>query len=95
MIICSDPRLLLGINIKDLYDMPYLEPWLRMFSEWYVSESGEVDEQKKLNIARFFFADALAIMLSKHDTAMTVKPGLFFPQPSNGQQIFSEGLILL
>jgi hypothetical protein len=95
MIISSDTRLLIGINVEDLYEKPYITPWLDVFREYYQTNEGAVDEQKKLNLARFFFADALAIRLNIHDTALTVKPSLFFPQPTNQQQIFSEGPSLL
>ena len=91
MIISSDTRLLIGINVEDLYDMPYMAPWLQIFHEYYVSDVGVVDQNKKLNLARFFFADAFAIRLNVNDTALTVRPSLFYPQPTNGQQIFSEG----
>jgi hypothetical protein len=95
MILSSDTRLLIGINVEDLYEKPYISPWLDVFREYYQTNEGAVDEQKKLNLARFFFADALAIRLNIHDTALTVKPSLFFPQPTNQQQIFSEGPSLL
>lgn len=91
MIISSDVRLLIGLNIEDLYDQPCISPWLHVFRDFYTSDQGIVDEKKKLNLARFFFADTLATWLSHHNTALLVKPSLFFPQPNNDQQIFSEG----
>lgn len=91
MIISSDIRLLIGVNIEDLYDQPYISEWLHAFRDSYISNQGVTDEKKKLNLARFFFADALAVRLNAHDTALSVKPSLFFPQPNNEQQIFSEG----
>ena len=47
--------------------------------------------KKKLNLARFFFAEALAIRLNEHNTALYVKPSMFYPQPTNEHQSFSEG----
>ncbi len=91
MIISSDTRLLIGINIEDLYDQPYIATWLHEFRDSYISELGVLDTQKKLNLARYFFADALTIRLNAHDTALTIKPSSFSPQPSNYQQTFSEG----
>jgi hypothetical protein len=91
MIISSDTRLLIGINIEDLYDQPYIATWLHVFRDSYISELGVLDTKKKLNLARYFFADALAVRLNAHDTALTIKPSLFSPQPSNCHQTFSEG----
>ena len=95
MIISSDVRLLIGINVEDLYEQPYLSPWLDYYSDYYTSSQGAVDLKKKLNLARYFFADALAIRLNSHSTALIVKPSLFYPQPNNGTQFFSEGLLQL
>ena len=91
LIISSDVRLLLGINVEDLYDQQYVAPWLNVLSDFYTSDTGCVDKKKKLNLARYFVAEALAVRLSAHNPALMVKPSLFFPQPNNGQQIFSEG----
>jgi hypothetical protein len=93
MILSSDSRLLIGINIEDLYDKPYIATWLQVFSSFYRSDSGVTDEKKKLNLARFFFAEALAIRLHEHDSALIVKPSLFYPQPANEHQSFSEGAL--
>ena len=95
MIISSDTRLLIGINIEDLFDQPYIAPWLHKLSDCYISDSGVIDTNKRLNLARFFFADALAVRLNAHDTALTIKPSLFSPQPNNSQQTFSEGPLFL
>ena len=54
MIISSDTRLLIGINIEDLYDQPYIATWLHVFRDSYISELGVLDIKKKLNLARFF-----------------------------------------
>jgi hypothetical protein len=91
MIISSDTRMLIGINIEDLFDKDYIAPWLHVLRDSYVSDTGVVDQKKKLNLARFFFADALALSLNRNCTALMVKPALFYPQPMNEQQTFSEG----
>jgi hypothetical protein len=91
LILSSDVRLLIGLNIEDHYDSPYIKPWLTLYREWYISESGEEDSKKKLNIARFFFADALAQRINAHDCAVLVKPSLFSPQISDGRQEFTQG----
>jgi hypothetical protein len=91
MILSSDARLLIGINIEDLYDKPCIAPWLHVFHDSYTNDMGATDEKKKLNLARFFFAEALAIRLNEHNTALYVKPSMFYPQPTNEHQSFSEG----
>ncbi len=91
MILSSDSRLLIGINVEDLYGKPCLEGWLHILRDCYVNELGIIDERKKLNLARFFFAEALAIRLNAYDTALLVKPSIFYPQPTNEHQSFSEG----
>jgi hypothetical protein len=71
-----------------------MEPWLTLYRQWYISESGDEDAKKKLNVARFFFADALAQRINAHDCAVLVKPTLFCPWASDGRQEFTQGPII-
>lgn len=54
MIISSDTRLLIGINIEDLYDQPYIATWLHVFRDSYISELGVLDT-KKAQLGPIFF----------------------------------------
>jgi hypothetical protein len=54
MIISSDTHLLIGINIEDLYDQPYIATWLHVFRDSYISELGVLDTKKSSTWQDFF-----------------------------------------
>jgi hypothetical protein len=90
-ILSSDQRLIIGVNIDDLMEKPYIKPWIHRLSSYYRDASGVVDERKRQNITRFFFNNALAVKLNTIDCALLIKPSHFSPQPANGAQNFTQG----
>lgn len=90
-ILISDQRIIVGVNINDLMEKPYIKPWLHTLLSYYTDSSGVVNEKKRQNLTRFFFNNALALQLNEIDCSLMIKPSLFSPQPANGNQNFTEG----
>ena len=90
-IIASDQRLIIGVNVNDLMEKPYIMPWLHRLSAYFTDASGVVDEWRRTNLARFFFHNALAVKINVIDCAVMIKPSHFSPQPANGIQNFTQG----
>jgi hypothetical protein len=90
-IISSDNRLIVGVNVNDLMEKPYIKPWLLRLSTVYTDPAGVVGERKRQNIIRFFFNNALAVKLNTIDCALMIKPSHFSLQPANGNQNFTQG----
>jgi hypothetical protein len=90
-IISSDQRIIIGVNVNDLREKPYIKPWLHRLSSYYTDAAGVVDERRLQNITRFFFHNALAVKINVIDCAVMIKPSHFSPQPANGIQNFTQG----
>ena len=94
-IIASDQRLIIGVNVNDLMEKPYIMPWLHRLSAYFTDASGVVDEWRRTNLARFFFHNALAVKINAIDCAVMIKPTPLSPQPGNGIQNFTQGQLRL
>jgi hypothetical protein len=90
-IISSDSRYIVGTNVEDLLEQPYIKCWLPVYASMYTDLSGVVDEKKRLNIARHFFHNALAVQINALDSAVMIKPRSLSPQPDNGNPNFTDG----
>jgi hypothetical protein len=90
-IISSDTRLLIGINVNDLLEEPYISPWLQELRQFYTNGEGVKDEKVVLNFARFFFANELAVRINAQDPAALVKPSMFCPWPRNAPLEITRG----
>ena len=93
LIISSDQRLIVGININDVMEKPYIKAWLHEYSSFYTDALGVVDEKRRQDIVRFFFNNALAVKLNAIDCALNIKPKYFSPLLGHGNQNFTEGLL--
>lgn len=95
LVISSGDRLIIGLNVEDHFDAPFVKPWLekpeinKMLTHPSLSESRK--KSRKLNVARWAMCQALVAEIRDIDKTVTIQSRHFEPTPDDNSQVFIEG----
>ena len=96
LILYYGERIIIGVNVDAYFDAPFIKSWLDhpLFRRQYADgQAANIQNQRKLNLARWALCDALVRMIRILDISCRIKPHLPTPQPDNNSRRFISGNI--